>query len=110
MNIEQRLESIDKNLALLLAAVSAGALAAPAKGAPAAPKAPPAPGALDYDRDVKALVLKVAKEAPGKRETVIAINAKFGVESANKLKPEQWPAYIAACNEALTAKPEAPLA
>lgn len=73
---------------------------AAAPAAQAAPKAPAATGAaLDYEKDVKPLALRVAKEK--KREGLVAILDKFKVAQANMLKPEQWAEFIAACNAAL---------
>lgn len=73
---------------------------------PAAGKAatPPATtgGALDYEKDVKPLALRVAKEK--QRDGLVAILTTFGVAQANLLKPEQYGPFITACNTALAAK------
>lgn len=106
MTIEAQLTEINTNLKTLIAVLSAGAaLPAPvaAKPAPAADKAKTATTttALDYEKDVKPLALKVAKEKG--RNALIAINAEFNVAQANLLKPEQFSGFIAACNTALKA-------
>lgn len=83
---------------------TAGAAPAPApKNPPAQPPQPKAQGgALDYDKDVKPLTLRVAKEKS--REKVVEILSKFGVANANLLKAEQYGDFITACNKALSEK------
>lgn len=115
MSLEQTLiEATEamKALTIALAAHHVPAKAAtttgPAPAAPAAAAKTPAVaaktqgGALDYEKDVKPLTLRVAKEKS--RDKVVEILAKFGVTHANMLKPEQFGEYITACNTALSAK------
>lgn len=104
MSIEKLLSENTEALRALTIALAAnhvplkaGAVTPPA----AAPKAAPATSAaLDYEKDVKPLALRVAKEKT--RDGLIAVLSEFKVAQANLLKPEQWGAFIAACNKALT--------
>lgn len=97
-----------KALTIALAAhhvpLQAGAAAPSAEPAktPAKTEVKATGGALDYEKDVKPLALRVAKEK--KREGLVEILTKFGVAQANLLKPEQYNDFIAACNKALTTK------
>lgn len=75
-----------------LAAGKEAAAAAANKGAGTA--------TLDYEKDVKPLALRVAKEKG--REKLIGVLKEFGVEQANVLKPEQWGEFTKKCNAALT--------
>lgn len=109
MSLEKELAANTEALKALTIALAANHTPAkganvvqPAAAATAAPKAPAAQGAaLDYEKDVKPLALRVAKEK--KREGLVAILDKFKVAQANMLKPEQWAEFIAACNAALAA-------
>lgn len=108
-------EAIKENTATmkqLIAALTAGAIAAvPGKPAPKAADKPPAPAAqgqgaaagsaLDYEKDVKPLALRVAKEKG--REKLVEILGVFKVAQANLLKPEQFNEFVKSCNTALTA-------
>lgn len=112
MSLEKALEANTAALLALTAALSANAAiskaAAPASpaatttppaAAPAAAK--PAPSAaLDYEKDVKPLALRVAKEKT--RDGLLAVLGQFNIAQANLLKPEQYGAFIAACNKKLT--------
>lgn len=107
-------EAIKENTATmkqLIAALTAGAIAAvPGKPAPKAADKPPAPAgaatggtsaALDYEKDVKPLALRVAKEKG--RETLVKMLEGFKVAQANLLKPEQFNEFVKSCNTALAA-------
>lgn len=79
---------------------------AAASPAPAAPAASPAsstePAAsLDYEKDVKPLVVKLG--ATKGREAVLAVFEKLGVAKGPELKPEQLAAAAEAFNAALGA-------
>ena len=84
---------------------------APAQAPAAAPSAPEAPAAstassgepasLDYDRDVKPLIVKLA--ASKGRDSVVAVLGKFGVAKGTELAAEQ----LADAKAALTAALEA---
>lgn len=98
-----------KALAIALAAAHLGGAAVlpkpDPKAPPAAAKGPAAPAAptgaaLDYEKDVKPLALRVAKEKS--RDALVAILGTFKVAQANLLKPEQYGPFITACNTALT--------
>lgn len=116
MSLEQALAehttALKENTAALLASINAKAgatVAAAAKAATppaapaaaaAAPAAPPAATAsLDYEKDVKPLALRVAKDKG--REKLIEILGTFGVAQANLLKSEQWAEFTTKCNAAL---------
>lgn len=102
-------EAIKENTATmkqLIAALQAGARAVtdkPAAAPKAEPKAPPtaSSAALDYEKDVKPLALRVAKEKG--REALVKILEGFKVTQANLLKPEQFGDFTKQCNTALTA-------
>ena len=65
---------------------------------PETPAAPPAGAQLEYERDVKAPMMALA--AAKGRDAVTPIFAEFKVKNAKELKPEQWPAFIAAVAKA----------
>lgn len=111
-------EAIKENttvLRALLAALTSGAslaagvpAKAPAKDTaasktPADAAKPQTSAALDYEKDVKPLALRVAKEK--NRDALVAILATFGVAQANLLKPEQFGPFTTACNAALHTVP-----
>lgn len=73
----------------------------PAAKQPAEPPKPTSTGALDYEKDVKPLVLRLAKEKG--RDTVLGVLGEFKIAQANLLKPEQYGDFITACNKALAA-------
>lgn len=58
---------------------------------------PETSAALDYTNDVKPVVINAIKK--GKRTEVTKLLADMGTDHAEKLKPEQWPAFIAKVNE-----------
>lgn len=66
--------------------------AAPAETAQQAPTAAADAPAITY-KDVQTAVVAAVKA--GKRSNVVALLAEFGVEHAEKLTPEQWPAALA---------------
>jgi hypothetical protein len=63
-----------------------------------APEKAEAP-ALDYDKDVKPLIVKLGATAD--RETVMGVLAKFKVSKGSELKPEQLADAKAALTEAI---------
>jgi hypothetical protein len=64
-----------------------------------APAEAPAEQPLDYVKDVQPKVLKVSSvKGP---DTARKLLADLGLKSAKEAKPEQWPAIISACDEAL---------
>lgn len=88
--------------------IAGAAVTGPSKTAAQLPAAgtkttPPAStGALDYEKDVKPLALRVAKEKT--RDGLLKILGDFKVAQANLLTPAQWGPFITACNAALAAK------
>jgi hypothetical protein len=69
---------------------------APAKSetsSPAASQSPASGEALDYDKDVRPLVIK-AGGVKG-RDAMLELLAKFGVGKGSEVKPEQLPAFKA---------------
>jgi hypothetical protein len=106
MSLEDRISENTEALRALTIALAAnhvpavGPNVAAGKPPAAAPKPPAATGgALDYEKDVKPLALRVAKEKG--REKLIEILGEFKVAQANLLKAEQWGLFITACNKAL---------
>ncbi len=66
----------------------------PTATTPPAPAANDAAAKLDYEKDVKAPMMELAKTKG--RGAVQPIFDKFEVANAKVLNPEQWPAFIAA--------------
>lgn len=85
------------------AAIPAGVVAgAKAAATPPAGKTETAPAALDYEKDIKPLALRVAKEKS--RDVLIEVLKGFdGAAKADQVKAEQWPALVKKLNEALAA-------
>jgi hypothetical protein len=103
--IDALIESLNANTAALRGTTTAPAAGAP-KPAPSQPAKPPAAAAgakvaapagktPTYD-DVKAAGMALAKKKPGK--PLHEVLATFSVDHANKLKPEQYAAFINAAN------------
>lgn len=101
--LEAKIDILTAAILALTAAMQGGKPAQAAPQQPAKDKTPPAApsgAALDYEKDVKPLALRVAKEK--NREALVAILGTFKVAQANLLKPEQFGPFITACNAALT--------
>lgn len=63
-------------------------------------KAKPAPAAeLTYEKDVRPLAIKVAGKFG--RDQLVALFTEFDVKAGPELKPAQFAAFIARCNEVL---------
>lgn len=69
------------------------------------PEPTPEAKALDYDKDVKPLILEVSAKLG--RAAAVAINGEFGVKIASELKAKDYAAFIGACKAALAAEPYA---
>jgi len=107
MSLESIIEANTAAIIALTVAITAQSTAGVAGAAlptakPAVPAKPATGGALDYEKDVKPLALRVAKDK--KREGLVEILTQFGVAQANLLKPEQYGPFITACNKALGTK------
>lgn len=72
--------------------------AAPAP-VPSKPAKAKAPAEMTYEENVRPLALKVAGTKG--RDALVALFTEFGVKSGPALKPEQFAAFIARCNEVL---------
>lgn len=105
--LEEAIKENTATLKQLIAALQAGAAAAVPARAAAAPKpaadkpATSSSAALDYEKDVKPLALRVAKDKG--REALVEILKGFKVAQANLLKPEQFGEFVKSCNTALSA-------
>jgi hypothetical protein len=106
MSLEDRISENTEALRALTIALAANHV--PAVGPKSGPGKPlrlrpsprqPRAAALDYEKDVKPLALRVAKDKG--REKLIEILGEFKVAQANLLKAEQWGEFITACNKAL---------
>jgi uncharacterized membrane protein len=63
------------------------------------PTEQPSPSALDFDKDITPLVLRVVQEKS--RETVIEILNEFGAARASEVPEAQWPELLNALQDAL---------
>lgn len=107
------LDELAANLALAAVALTASPVNAaealgvkPAAAKPAAAKPKPKTPTLDYDTDVRPLVVKVSKDEG--REKALEILGEFTNESTGEpctkgqeVSESDWPALIEACNAAL---------
>lgn len=112
MSLEATIAELNANIKTLIGVLGANqnvtkpapvktsepAPAAPVKASEPAP-APAAAGALDYEKDVKPLVLKVSSTKG--RDACTALLGKFSLASAKAAVPAQYADIIAACQEAL---------
>lgn len=107
---EVEADSFDEARDTLIA--SLGNTAEPARATPAAkpaaakPAAKPKPPALDYEKDVRPLVVKVSKDLG--RDKALEILGEYTNESTNEpctkgqeVSESDWPALIEACQAAL---------